>query len=83
MKLGLWGVVFFLVGMAPLADADGFFARLIKVCAALLLLRVRYDSTLWSELAELLPLIRTRTLTNTPIKKARRFRVRQPSHGRR
>jgi len=55
VKLGLWGVVFFLVGMAPLADADGFFARLIKVCAALLLLRVPYDSTLWSELAELLP----------------------------
>jgi hypothetical protein len=54
VKVGLSGAVLFLLGMAPLATADGFSARLIKACAALLLLRFTYSSTLWSELARLL-----------------------------
>jgi hypothetical protein len=54
VKLGLLGAVVFLLGMAPLAAADGFSARLIKACAALLLLRFTYSSMLWSELARLL-----------------------------
>jgi hypothetical protein len=61
VKLGLWGAVVFLLGVAPLAAADGFSAGLIKACAALLLLHFTHSAMLWSELAGLLAIIRTRT----------------------
>jgi hypothetical protein len=53
VKVGLWGAVLFLLGVAPLATVVGFWARLIMAFAALLLLRAQYGSSVWSELGAL------------------------------
>ena len=50
VTLGLLGAILFLLGIAPLGTAAGFPASLIMAIAALLLLRARFASTLWSEL---------------------------------
>jgi len=50
VTLGLLGAMLFLLGIAPLGTAAGFPASLIMAVAALILVRAKYDSTLWSEL---------------------------------